>query len=413
MQSVSHSDSRIMIFELGYLGHYPSYIRSLARYWCQHNLSGSLDIVISPNFKTHHPDVLAIASECYQKNLNFLVITEAEQAQLTPRNSPLNRARRSLQEWNLLQNYASLRDATHCLLLYFDSFQTAVASGQKSSCLFSGIYFRPTFHYSTFPGHQPSRKETIQHWRERLILPRILNHSKLANLFCLDPYVVPHMTQFGDHNKARYLPDPVEITNVSEEAVTIFKQRLGIEPDRYIFLLFGALYDPRKGLHQILDALEVLSAEQCAQLCLLLVGTTGGNEALKARIILLQQQLPVQILLQDQFVPADDIQFYFRSSDVILATYQRHVGMSGILVQAAAAQRPLLSSDYGLMGETTRRWNLGITIDATSSTEIAMGITRFLKEDPASLGDRIQMQAFAQQNSAHNFAATIFQSVVS
>ena len=406
------TDSRLLIFELAYLGHYPSYIYSLARYWCHHKLPGHLDILVSPSFKKHHSDVMEIASAFGHKNLKFVVITEAEQATLTPRNSPLERARRSLQEWCLLQKYAKALHASHCILLYFDSFQTSVASGQKLSCPFSGIYFRPTFHYNTFPGHKPSPKERIQHWRERMILPRIMHHPKLANLFCLDPYAVPHINRFGGSGHVKYLPDPVEMTSIAEKAIAPFKQGLGIEPNRTVFLLFGALYDPRKGLTQVLDAIKRLPAQLSGQVCLLLVGTLGDNALISDRINDLQSKSPAQIVLHNTFIPSEDIPLYFRSSDVILATYQCHVGMSGILVQAAAAQKPLLSSAYGLMGETTRNWQLGLTIDATSPKEIEVGMTHFLTETPEKVGDRTKMQAFAVQNSSDNFAHVIFQSVL-
>ena len=404
---------RILVFELGYLGHYPSYIRNLARYWCQHQLPGYLDIVVSPSFKEHHSDVLAIASECKQGTLRFVVINEAEQAHLVPRESPLKRAHRSLQEWRLLQKYTKLLNTSHCLLLYFDSFQTAIASGKHLPCKFSGIYFRPTFHYNTFADYQPTRKERFQHWRERTILPKLMRHRQLANIFCLDPYAVPYINQLEGQGQAKYLPDPVEITQVSNEAIVPFRQSLGIQPNRTVFLLFGALYDARKGLDQVLDALEMLSVDECKQICLLLVGTLIGDTRISDKIHTLQQKLPVQIILRDQFIPPEEIQLYFGSSDVVLATYQCHVGMSGILVQAAAAQKPLLSSNYGLMGEVTRHWQLGLTLDATSPPEIADNIARVLSTPLNELGNPTKMKAFALQNSAEHFADVIFKSTIS
>jgi glycosyltransferase involved in cell wall biosynthesis len=96
-------------------------------------------------------------------------------------------------------------------------------------------------------------------------------------------------------------------------------------------------------------------------------------------------------------------------ADVILAPYQRHVGMSGILLLAAAAQKPVLSSNYGLMGEIVRRYELGLTVDSTEPKEIAKGLTRFLVEDSDKLCDRAKMKSFAEQNSAEEFARVIFE----
>lgn len=406
-------DHKLIVFELGYTGHYPAYIRHLAKYWCEQELPGRLDIVVSPKFVQHHADVVDIASIFNQRSLNFVTITPAEEASLIPRKSSVHRVFRSFQEWNLLRKYATSLGATQCLLLYFDSFQAAVASGAKLPCSFSGIYFRPTFHYSDFTNYVPSLKDRVQHWREKfIILPRILRHPQLQNLFCLDPFVIKHMDQFLSKAKAIHLPDPVQIYNAPTHlTLEKFKQSLGIEPGRKVFLLFGALYDERKGIHQLLEAISTLSPTLCQRLCLLLVGKMGGgNESpIQKRIAEISQFLPVQIIIRDQFVPEREVQLYFQSADVILAPYQRHVGMSGILVQAAAAQKPILSSDYGLMGGITHHWELGLTVDSTVPSEIAKGLTRFLLESKEKLSDRSKMKAFAEQNSADRFANLIFQ----
>ncbi|HEY9603282.1 MAG TPA: glycosyltransferase [Allocoleopsis sp.] len=405
------SDRKLLVFELGYTGHYSSYLRHLAEYWCKHQLPGHLDIVVSPSFVKHHGEVLEIAASCQQNNLNFVAITPAEEASLIPRKSSMNRALRSFQEWKLLRKYATQLGATHCLLLYFDSFQSAIASGAKLPCPFSGIYFRPTFHYRTFAGYVPSWRNRLQHWREKfVILPRIMNHPQLRSLFCLDPFVVKPMERFRSKASAIHLPDPVQIYGVPKQHdLKTFKESLGIEPGRTVFLLFGALYDGRKGVHQVLDAISALSPDLCQKLCLLLVGQLGDNSPIPAQLAELSQNLPLQAIIRDGFVPEQDVQLYFQSADVILAPYQRHIGMSGILVQAAAAGRPLLSTNYGLMGEITRCWQLGLAVDATDPSEIAKGLTRFLLESSDELSDRTKMAAFAELNSAEHFASLIFQ----
>lgn len=402
-----------LVFELGYTGHYSSYIRHLAEYWCEHELPGRLDIVVSPNFVQHHSDVVEIAASCKQKNLNFVVITPTEASNLIPRKSSVHRAFRSFQEWKLLCKYATALGATHCLLLYFDSFQAAIASGAKLPCPFSGIYFRPTFHYTTFAGYVPSFKNRLQHWREKfVILPRVMHHPQLRNLFCLDPFVVKHMDRFRSEASAVHLPDPVQIYDVPEQDdLEKFKESLGIESGRTVFLLFGALYDGRKGLHQVLEAISTLSPDLCQKVCLLLVGQLGDNSPIPAQIAELSQNLPLQAIIRDGFVPEQEVQLYFQSADVILAPYQWHVGMSGIVVQAAAAGKPLLSTNYGLMGEITRHWQLGLVVDSTNPGDIAKGLTRFLLESTEELSDRIKMKAFAAQNSAERFASIIFQNV--
>lgn len=418
------TNPNLIIFELGYGGHYASYIRYLAEYWCQQKLSGTLNFIISPSFVEQHPNVIAIAKDYSSTSLNFMAIAPQEAAKLVARKNPLYRAIRSFQEWKLLGKYARQLKATHCLLLYFDSFQAAIvfsalassiASGARLPCPFSGIYFRPTFHYPSFLNYSPTKKEILQQIREKfIILPRVMSHPQLANLFCLDPFVIKHMKQFQGLAKAIHLPDPVPIKEIEDVGkLAEFKQSLGIESDRQVFLLFGALYDRRKGLERVLEAISLLPPNLCSRLCLLLVGQIylEDNPALAQQITEVVRKLPVQIIIRDEFVPEAEVQLYYHSADVILAPYQRHVGMSGTLVHAAAAQKPLLTSDYGLMGEITRRRQLGLTVDSTLPDEISKGLSRCLQELPEKLGDLRKMQAFAQQNSTTCFARSIFNNI--
>jgi glycosyltransferase involved in cell wall biosynthesis len=187
---------------------------------------------------------------------------------------------------------------------------------------------------------------------------------------------------------------------------------LGIEANRQIFLLFGAL-NGRKGIYQLLEAIQLLPTSLCQKLCLLLVGESSITSQLKIQIDAVCQVRPVQIIGRYEFIPEQDVQVYFQLADVILAPYQRHVGMSGILLLAAAAQKPVLSSDYGLMGEMVRRYSLGLTVDSTNPSAIAKGLTQLLLEPPSSACDRDKMKSFAQQNSAERFARIIFEQLLS
>jgi glycosyltransferase involved in cell wall biosynthesis len=404
----------LLVFELAHSGHYAAYIQHLIKYWCEQNLEGKLHFVVSQTFASKYPELLNFAHSYGKNNLMFTTITKEEEAKLIPKKSSIYRAARCLQEWKLVRKYAKICKSTHCILLYFDSFQIAVALGLKLPCTFSGIYFRPSFHYPSLNNYIPTFPERVQYWREKLILPKVIRHPQLENLFCLDPFAITSISAISQRNKAVYLPDPVKIHDGSvSNKLEPFRQKLGIAPGRKVFLLFGSLYDSRKGINQLLTAISSLPPVLCQQISLLLVGeiTQGQESPLMNQIAEVSESLPVQIIIQDKYIPEEEVPLYFQTADVVLAPYQRHVGMSGIIVQAAAAQKPLLSSNYGLMGKTVRHWELGLTVDSTEASEIAKGLTRFLLESPEKLGDRNKMKAFALQNSAENFAALIFKRI--
>lgn len=404
----------LMLFDLSILGHHAAYIKYLIQYCGDRQLADRLDVVVSPMFLEKHADVIELVNEYNQNNIQVVAIAAAEDAALKSRNSKLKRTWRNFQEWQLLCRYAKFLNASECLIMYLDTCQIPLALGFKSPCKVSGIYFKPTFHYSDFSSYVPSRKSFLQQYREKTVIARMLKHPQLKTLFCLDPFVIKHLARLNSHVEAVHLPDPVQVDRHVSEIIQpeLLKTKLGIHANRQILLLFGSFEAERKGVYQTLEAILQLPSNLSAQICLLIVGNADLPEqaAIQSQIERVQHSQPVQILTQFEYISEDTVQAYFQLADVILAPYQRHIGMSGILLLAAAAQKPVLSSNYGLMGEMVKRYQLGLGVDSTIPSEIAQGLTRCLT-DATSLGDRISMKQFAEQNTAEEYAKVIFQHV--
>lgn len=399
------SHTHIMLFDLDTTGHHPIYIQHLVKYYCSQEIPGKLDIVVSPKFIDEHSNIVKIAQEAYRKNVNFIPITLEEYSSLISQSF----FKIIFYEWNIYCKYAKKLKSDHCLLMYLDKFQLPIALGDKSPCSFSGIYFRPTFHYHDFDGYVPSWKESLRQWRQKLLLSRVIQNPQFKVLFSLDPLAVKYIEKLNSKAKILHLPDPVEIYDVDEAQVEKLKKKLGIGVKRKIFLLFGRLNE-RKGIYQLLQAIKLLHIDVCEQICLLLVGSIIPSEKLPLESLIreISQSLPVQIIIRDEFIPEKEVNFYFKMSDVILATYQRHVGMSGILLLAAAAQKPVLASDYGLMGRLVKEYELGITIDSTISLAITETISLFVNESTKIPFNHEKVLNFARANSVDTFSMLIF-----
>lgn len=402
--SGENSEYKLLLFDLSIHGHHANYIQHFIKYWHEQKSPVHLDIVVSPEFMKVHADV--VTATTYSQKIRYVPIATTEATALRARNSSANRNIRAFQEWNLLCKYATLLQANKCLIMYFDTCLLPLALGIKPPCPFSGIYFRPTFHYSEFSNYLPSIKNSLQQWREKFILKRVLSHAQLQTLFCLDPFAIKHINSLHSQAKVVHLPDPVIVPH-DNLPLTNFKHSLQIDQGRQVFLLFGAL-NGRKGIYQLLEAILLLPTELCQKFCLLLVGEANPTDKalIEAKIVAVCQAKPVQIITQYEFVSELEVQAYFQLTDIVVAPYQHHVGMSGILLLAAAAQKPVLTSNYGLMGEIVRQYSLGIAVDSTIPEQIAQGITRCLGAS-TDLGDRAKMQEFAAQNSAEKFAQTL------
>lgn len=413
--SLPVKNEHILLFELSVGGHYPEYISHLISYFCEHcgdDTAKYLTIVLSPEFKQRHQEVMALAASYSCDRLKIITISDAELAGLASFSNGLKRNLRAWQEFELIKQYAISLKASQIFLPYFDTRQIPILLGSKLPCACSGIYFRPSFHYVDFPGYVSTWKSKLQHLREKLTLTKVLKNPQVKTLFCLDSLAIAPINSLSKTSKAVYLPDPVKVvpqTNFDREHL---KQKLGIESDRKIFLLFGDL-SPRKGIKKLLAAIPLISQEQQQKLCFLLVGSMSPRvkQQFEPTVKQLAKTCSSQIILHDDYIPEADIPGYFELADFVLAIYQNHVGMSGILNRAAMAEKPVLATNYGLMGEVTRRYQLGLTVDARNPQEIAWGITELIKQKKEAICDLNLMQKFVQNNSPEEFAALIFNNI--
>jgi glycosyltransferase involved in cell wall biosynthesis len=404
---------RLMLFDLSINGHHPVYIQHLIQWWGDHRLPFALDIVVSPKFIQNHSDVIDFAAQYNHCSISFVPISVQEEHELKPRNlGAMKRVSRSFQEWQLLCRYATRLKSDHCLILYFDPYQLSLIFAERSPCPISGIYFRPTFHYQDFTQCRLTRRDRLQQIREKLLLSQVFRNPQLKTIFCLDPFAVKYLERLQKKVQVFSLPDPIVETLVSPEQIFELREKLGIEANRKVALLFGALTG-RKGIYETLDSLLDLSDKPHPPLCLVLAGQANiqDQERLMTKIAELHVVCDVQIIGQFEFCKESEVPVYFQMADIVLAPYQHHVGMSGILLQAAAAGKPVLSSNFGLMGQMVKRYNLGLAIDSSKPSDIAMALVQLLTDNSLQLFDAEKMKIFAQANSADKFANVIFEGI--
>jgi glycosyltransferase involved in cell wall biosynthesis len=392
---------KLLIFDLEVDGHHPGYLRHLLRYWPDEQTH--LHFVVAPTLAKRHPALVQTPSRA---RVSWSPITLAEWQWYEKSKGSL--VQRAWVEWRLYCRYATQTRAEQGLIMYMDRFQLPMALRCFLPCKTSGVFFRPKFHYRQFHERQPTGKERLAALREQWLWRSTLRHPQLKTLFCLDPLAVAPLQALGDHATVVHLPDPVESYPQPVATVTTLRQRLGLDPARMVFLLFGMI-DRRKGIYQILAAVQQLQRDHQAPLTLLLVGPLA--EADKANVLAqidaITSHSAVQIVVCDDFIQDTQIQAYFESADVVLALYQRHVGMIAILVRAAAAGKPVLASDYGLMGELVCRHQLGLAVDTTDPGAIVAGLVRFLGGQQPNF-DQSAASHFAAANRPEQFVQCLW-----
>lgn len=408
---------QLAVFEFSHLGHYPYYLRLLIRHRLQRPAHGTIDFVITPRFARDHTDVVELAASAGGHGMTFHLITKAEQRLLdagrtstTTSLSALLQGRvdsreTAVRRWILAAHYAERLGATHALFTHLDSCLLPAASGQAFPCPFSGILFRPAFHYPGQPGATDTTRENLQRAQEKLLYRRATTHPGCRWIFCLDRLAVEPLRQEGAD--AVFLPDPVPAAGkgTAGRARTL-RRELGAADDALLLLFFGDV-SARKGITQFLDALRLLSDDDCSRLFVVVAGAVKSfdEDRLRSRIEALRNRPP--LVWRAGYVPENKVGTYFDAADIVVAPYQHHIGMSGVMLRAAAHGKPLLTQDYGLMGQLTREYGLGLAVDTRDPYRIATAIRRCIDHAPGRLADSMGMSRLAAEHAEPQFADTI------
>ncbi len=385
----------LVAFEFEVEGHHPGYVENFAHCWVSRPIAGQLTFVVTPKFFDLHGDCIERITKMDPDRVRIQALTMAEYRRME-RISYL----RYFVGWELYCKYAADLQADHGLAMYFDFFQLPSVLGSRSPCPFSAIYFRPTFHYRQFQGYCYSTYEWYRAQRKALLLKRVLKLPQLSNLFCLDEvaaeYIVSH---FKPSCHVRRMADSF-LRHPRTESQKVSREDLGVLPGRVLFTLLGVL-DQRKGVKELLEALRKVPDDKLKKMSLLLIGRVKENhrESIHQAVKDIQNDHPVQIVLCDQWIEEGSVQDYYEISDVVLATYQRHMGSSSALIRAALAGKPVLSSDYGLMGEIVRRRRLGVTVNTEDPEAVAAKIGEVIDSDLSSLLDLEEATRFAAEHS--------------
>ena len=208
----------------------------------------------------------------------------------------------------------------------------------------SGVYFRPRFLVN--PTWPPGNIIKAIGFR------RLCRHNWFKNIFLMDEYLFATAKNKYAGPTFHFLPDPWDGNfSLSREDA---RKTLGIPQDRFVLLNYG-IGDRRKGLHLTVQA--ILESSPDSRLFLLCAGRISKDRELLKGLSQLEKQGKAKVL--NRYVSDSEESLCFCASDVVLLTYIRHFGSSGVLSLSAAAGKMVITSDEGLVGQRVREHNLG------------------------------------------------------
>jgi glycosyltransferase involved in cell wall biosynthesis len=230
---------------------------------------------------------------------------------------------------------------------------------------------------------------------------RIVKGNKHSRILCIADNIIPHEKRPGDIAFTKYFIKPVDaIITMSREVLkdlenfttkpSVYKphplydnyglpvskteacNKLGLDANGKYILFFGFIRK-YKGLDILLTAMKEESIKT-AGIQLIVAGEFYDDRASYEELIQ-QYQLHDTVSLFTEFIPNDEVKYYFSAADLVVQPY-RTATQSGITQVAYHFEKPMIVTNVGGLAEVVPDGKTGFVINPNPE-EIADAIIRF------------------------------------
>ena len=396
----------ITYVEFGATGHRSIYVRHIAADFVSNAPGWCLNIWVPDTFFEQHTELVATYGSGTAATPGRVVFKSL--SEVTFQASSGN----SSSQWKTIRRCLERDGSVACFIPSLDAVvKEIVFSGwSREGFKVSGQLFRPFLHYQTFPLHRNKNWPRLRTWLKAYALNFLLfHHPLIAEVLTLDPFAPPYYNRILRTQKMRYLTDYL----VDAPPLPNPRSYFQLPSDRLVIVFFGSIAR-RKGVIQFLEAIEQAFRDRpqlSAQVAIVFAGPIFPDvgEELARRIQDLRHSFrDAFIQVRDSFLTDEEVSTLICASDVVCALYTHHVGMSGMLTLAALHGRLVLGSDFGLIGELTRRFQLGVTCDTLVPSSITLALYEVIEQARSLTAERKRhMAEFAGRYSAERFGKEV------
>jgi glycosyltransferase involved in cell wall biosynthesis len=366
---------RVLILELGAVGHHPSYVRMLL----DSGLANKAEIILASRREMfEHPALRDCRTAFVKHQIELSADTEAKLKDF----SSAGLLKSSWIIGNLYRKaFYSISRSTSVdfvIVPYADYCLVGLAAPREA---FGGvpwitITMRTTFHYSQMGVVAPQSwlKTTIR----RLLFYRLLKQKSLVSVLTIDPT----LSEFAAHQRNRtlkkieYFADPIKL-HAELPSRAQARRELGIPEDACVVLLYGEI-SYRKGVIALVDG---AAQPACPEVVHVLI---AGRKAETIRLTenASFQNLFAQGRIHDVDGYLDDAQerCVLASADCMWVGYIDFYGVSGVMALAGRHSIPVLGTQDGLIGYLTRKHEIGMTINPMERSSVVAALKRLVDE---------------------------------
>ena len=152
------------------------------------------------------------------------------------------------------------------------------------------------------------------------------------------------------------------------------RKLLNIKEEKVI-LFFGFIRE-YKGLDTLLHAASLLKDK--LNLAVVVAGEFYSDEE-KYKKIIAQHGLENTVKLYNDFIPTNEVKYYFSSADVVVLPY-KSATQSGIVQIANNFGKPIIATDVGGLGEVVKNDYNGYLVEKENPEVLADAIVKFYNE---------------------------------
>ena len=384
-----------LIFDIAITGHHSEYVNHLVDYL--HELkSNDVDyyFLLHPEFSKTFPKIYEKAQQTTNVYWNEISLEEFQKT------NTAQKIRSSWLSFKILHKFALEHEFDHVYVLDFHTIK------------YAALFYRTPYTISTilFLLFHRLKKATlgdkIEFYKRYYITKFVASHKNLKHIFILnDQEGVNYLNAEFKTDIFKMLPDPIpQLTPLDD--FDIHKQ-YGIEEGRVIFLHIGSLGN-RKGTLEVIESVEHISISGQNRVAILIVGKTGNlkdEQLYENAVKMMKSKTNAQLVWHNEFVPTAMMKSLFDQSEAVLIPYKNAEFSSGILGHAAAANKMVIATGSGLIGQLVTRYQLGSLLVKPDALNLAKKIEEVLGTE----SKMIENSDFVKQHSPRRFSKTLLE----
>jgi glycosyltransferase involved in cell wall biosynthesis len=213
---------------------------------------------------------------------------------------------------------------------------------------------------------------------------RLFDHLLSRLAFRFSDRLLVHAEKLRDEAVEQFSESPDKISVVPHGICAdgtisagrdVARTRLGIK-ERYVLLFFGFVR-PYKGLHDLIEAFEIVAAK--FDVALVIAGEFFSGLA-ECREALTNKGLSERTYLHSRYIDAEEVQIFFGAADLLVQPYRKFSGQSGVTQTAYLHGLPVIATDLGGLPELVKHGKTGFIVPPRDPRALATAIETLLAD---------------------------------